>query len=211
MRFDMQMTIGELVHEMNNGGNQSELYKLSKINKDVIPYLFRAGGYIREKQQYIATNDTLNITIEKLLPLAKDLHQQTKLEKLQANSDPIQKAVVINKGAKVRTAHVKTNVNELGFNFSNKLEMQNAILDVLDLTIADLETLRALKDNKPTPATETIYDAISKLQGRKRVNKTYYISEEIAQQVQEFTESHAIKTSQFVEIALLEAIRKYEG
>lgn len=207
MNFSMEMTIAALVDEMNSGGTQSELYKASKISKDVLPYLFRAAGYTREKQQYVPTADVQPyITIENLLPLAKAFHHETKLAKLNKTSLP--NAVVVEKevAAVAPSTNAGANVNELSFNFANKEEMQSAILEVLDLTAADLDAIRSLKGDAPTG---TIYEAISKLQSRRRANKTYYVSEEIVQQVQAFTEAHAIKTSQFVEIALLETMKKY--
>jgi len=210
----MSMTIEELVIEMNNGGNQSTLYKASKINKDLLPYLFRAAGYTREKQKYVSTADVQpDITIEQLVPLAKALHQETKLMKLNKEvKAPVPSAVVVENevAAAVTSPTVNTgsNVSEFSFNTANKVEMQSAILEVLDLTAADLEALRALKGEAPTG---TIYEAINKLQSRRRSNKTYYLSEEIVQQVQEFTEARTLKTSQFVEIALLEAMKKYGG
>lgn len=212
MNFSMEMTIAALVDEMNSGGNQGELYKASKINKDVLPYLFRAAGYTREKQKYVPTADVQpDITIEQLLPLAKALHQETKLAKLSKTVKPTAPSAVVVEAVEPPTApptNTGANVNEYSFNFANKAEMQSAILEVLDLTAADLDAIKALKGEAPTG---TIYEAVSKLQSRRRANKTYYVSEEIAQQVQAFTEAHAIKTSQFVEIALLEAMKKYGG
>ncbi|MBC9702627.1 MAG: hypothetical protein H9W83_08885 [Leuconostoc sp.] len=215
MNFSMSMTIEELVVEMNNGGNQSTLYKVSKIPKDLLPYLFRAAGYIREKQKYIPTADVQrDLTIEKLVPLAKALHQETKLVKLnKVVTAPVPSAVVVENeiaatAVVTPTVNTGSNVSEFSFNTANKAEMQSAILEVLDLTAADLDAIRSLKGEAPTG---TIYEAISKLQSRRRANKTYYVSEEIVQEVQAFTEAHAIKTSQFVEIALLEAMKKYRG
>ena len=73
VKFDIQMTIAALVDEMNNGGNQSGLYKASKIKKDLIPYLFRAAGYTREKQKYVPTDNAHpSITIEQLLHWPKN-------------------------------------------------------------------------------------------------------------------------------------------
>lgn len=208
MNFSMEMTIAALVDEMNIGGNQGELYKASKINKDVLPYLFRAAGYTREKQKYVPTADVQpDITIEQLLPLAKALHQETKLAKLSKTVKPTTPSAVIVEAVEP-PINTGANVSEYSFNFANKAEMQSAILEVLDLTAADLDAIKALKGEAPTG---TIYEAVSKLQSRRRANKTYYVSEEIAQQVQAFTEAHAIKTSQFVEIALLEAMKKYGG
>lgn len=209
MKFDFNMTIAELVEEMNNGGNQSELYKASKINKDVLPYLFRAAGYTREKQKYVSTEAVQsNLTIEQLVPLAKELQQETKLEKMSnTRKVPLpMPTAVIEAEEQAAVTNVGFNITESMFNFVNKTEMQSAILEVLEITPDDLEALRALKGEAPTG---TIYEAISKLQSRRRANKTYYLSEEIVQQVQEFTEAHTIKTSQFVEIALLEAMKKY--
>ena len=204
MEFSMDMTIAALVEAMNNGGNQKELYNASKISKDVLPYIFRAGGYVRDQknQKYEPTAEAQpELTIEQLLPLAKKLRQEAKAKKPQQP----QKATKARKTV-VQSAAAEVAATASALDFANKAEMQSAILEVLDLTPADLEALRALKGEAPAG---TIYEAVSKLQSRRRANKTYYVSEEIAQQVQEFTEARAIKTSQFVEIALLEAMQKY--
>lgn len=207
MEFSMDMTIAALVEAMNNGGNQKELYNASKISKDVLPYIFRAGGYVRDQknQKYEPTAEAQpELTIEQLLPLAKAMRQEAKAKKPQQP----QKATKATKARKtaVQSAAAEVAATASALDFANKAEMQSAILEVLDLTPADLEALRALKGEAPAG---TIYEAVSKLQSRRRANKTYYVSEEIAQQVQEFTEARAIKTSQFVEIALLEAMQKY--
>ena len=205
MNFSMDMTIAALVEAMNNGGNQKELYNASKISKDVLPYIFRAGGYVRDQknQKYEPTAEAQHeLTIEQLLPLAKAMRQEAK--KAKKPQQP-QKATKARKTA-VQSAAAEVAATANALDFANKAEMQSAILEVLDLTPADLEAIRALKGEAPT---KTIYEAVSKLQSRRRANKTYYVSEEIAQQVQEFTEARAIKTSQFVEIALLEAMQKY--
>lgn len=205
MYFNINMTIEELVKEMNNGGNQSELYNLSKINKDVIPYLFKVAGYTREKQKYVGTNKVQShLTINELIPLAKAAQRESKLNKLQ--KAVVTTPVVIDAPAVIQKTNAGANITESIFNFANKEEVQTAILDVLDITLDDLSVLKSLKGE--APAT-TIYEAINKMGSRTRSNKTYYLSTEVVKQVQEFTESHTIKTSQFVEIALIEAIKKY--
>ena len=101
MKFSYDMTIGELVVEMNNGGSQSTLYAASReagkaIPKDVIPYVFKAAAYDYEKNMYKATSQTdESMTIEKLLPIARQLQKQAKIEKL--NKDIVVSPTVIEK------------------------------------------------------------------------------------------------------------------
>lgn len=200
MNFSMDMTIAALVEAMNNGGNQRELYNASKISKDVLPYIFRAGGYVRDQknQKYEPTAEAQpELTIEQLLPLAKAMRQEAKAKKPQQPKKA--RKTVHSAAAEVAATSA--------LDFANKAEMQSAILEALDLTPADLEALRALKGKAPAG---TIYEAASRLRSGRRSNKTYYVSEEIVQQVQDFTEAQGVKTSQFVEVALLEAMEKYK-
>ena len=59
-------------------------------------------------------------------------------------------------------------------------------------------------------SSESIYESIKQLGGRERINKTYYISKEIIEKVAQFCDDKSVKVSQFVEIAILEVIKKYE-
>ena len=169
MEFSFEMTMKELVEEMNSGGTQKDLYKLSKISKDVLPYLFKAAGYTREKQKYVPeANANENITIENLLPAAIEVHMQAKIAKL--TNEPAPKVVVLEAEKPTEIPEkqelIQTNVGANVIDFSDKEQMQHAILDVLNLTTADLEAIRSISQ-PGEPATDpdkgSIFEEIKKL------------------------------------------------
>lgn len=218
MKFSFDMTIEQLVEEMNGGGSQKELYALSKIQKDILPFLFKAAGYIREKQKYVAAADAnTTITIKKLVPIAKELHKQTKIEKL-TNTELVASKVVVLEAEKPtqqveNSELMQTNVGANVFDFSDKEQMQHTILEVLDLTPEHLEAIRSIgllrEVAEATTDTANIFEEIKKLSGRNRANKTYFLSKELTENIKEFANSHNIKVSQIIEIAIIDFLKKY--
>ncbi|MFJ7371575.1 hypothetical protein ACIQVU_19415 [Lysinibacillus sp. NPDC098008] len=215
MKFSYGMTIGELVVEMNNGGSQSTLYAASReagkaIPKDIIPYVFKAAAYDYEKNMYKATSQTdESMTIENLLPLARQLQKQAKIEKL--NKDIVASPTVIENGKEPIKEIIESNPLQNELTLANQSEAQAFILEALDLTLDELSFIKELAKNKVTTnGIESIYESIKQLGGRDRLNKTYYISKEVIEMAAEFCEEKSVKVSQFVEVAILEAIKKYK-
>ncbi|WP_016991687.1 hypothetical protein [Lysinibacillus boronitolerans] len=215
MKFSYGMTIGELVVEMNNGGSQSTLYAASReagkaIPKDIIPYVFKAAAYDYEKNMYKATSQTdESMTIENLLPLARQLQKQAKIEKL--NKDIVAIPTVIENGKEPIKEIIESNPLQNELTLANQSEAQAFILEALDLTLDELSFIKELAKNKVTTnGIESIYESIKQLGGRERLNKTYYISKEVIEMAAEFCEEKSVKVSQFVEVAILEAIKKYK-
>lgn len=219
MEFSYEMTIGTLVESMNSGGNQSKLYKAIKdtgktVSKDLIPYIFKAAHYDYANGQYSSTEKTNSFTtIEELLPEAKELHRLNRLKKMQKPSDSKPAVIVesINEPQIERIQNVmESNPLAKATSFPvNKEEAQDFILSALEITKADLEVLRGLSENNHN-GLESIYESIKQLGGRDRTNKTYYISKEIIELAAEFCENKSVKVSQFIEVAILEAIQKYQ-
>lgn len=215
MKFSYDMTIGELVVEMNNGGSQSTLYAASReagkaIPKDVIPYVFKAAAYDYEKNMYKATSQTdESMTIEKLLPIARQLQKQAKIEKL--NKDIVVSPTVIEKSKEPIKDIMESNPLQNELTLASQSGAQAFILEALELTVDELSFIKELARNKVTTnASESIYESIKQLGGRDRLNKTYYISKEVIEKAAEFCEEKSVKVSQFVEVAILEAIKKYK-
>lgn len=215
MNFSYEMKIGALVKEMNAGGSQNILYAASRetgkaIPKDVIPYLFKAAAYDYEKGMYNATSETdENKTIEELIPVARQLQKQAKLHKLE--KEPSIVATVIDKEKQEPIKNIiESNLLENEFSISNPKEAQLFILKALDLSTDDLIFLKELSKNKiTTNGNESIYESIKQLGGRERTNKTYYVSKDVIEMAAEFCEEKSVKVSQFIEVAILEAIKKY--
>lgn len=202
----------------DNGGTQKELYNLSKIPKDILPFLFKSAGYTREKQKYVSGSDANeNITIENLLPAAREFHKQTQIAKLTNKEPAPPKVVVLETEKPKKTIEkpelMKTNATTNVLDFGDKEQMQHAILEVLDLTIDDLEALRSIgQANEQSAAaieTVSIFEEIKKLSGRDRANKTYFMSKELSNNMKEFADANNIKVSQIIEIAIIDFLKKY--
>lgn len=214
MKFSFDMRIGELVAEMNKGGTQNMLYAASRaagkaIPKDVIPYLFKAAYYEYDKGTYNVTPETNESkTVEELIPLARELHKKVRDEKrkTEPKSAP---AVLISKDVSENTIESNTLENDM---LPTQLdEAKSFILRALDLTMEDLASLKAMAHGNTIPnGSESIYESIKQLGGRERVNKTYYISKEIIEKAAVFCEDKSVKVSQFIEIAILDAMKKYQ-
>lgn len=70
------------------------------------------------------------------------------------------------------------------------------------------QMIRERMEHAATTINYDIYDEIARLKVRKRKNKTFYISEDITNEVTKLAEKLNLKISQLVEIALLEMIKK---
>lgn len=210
------MPIGDLVIEMNAGGSQSTLYAASResgkaIPKDVIPYLFKAAAYDYDKGQYNATSATdEKKTVEELIPVARQLQKQAKIEKLM--KEPALVTTVIEK-AEQKPVDTLIESNPIGTELSkgSQEEAKTLILQALDLTVEDLMALKEFAKNKTElNGTESIYESIKRLGGRDRTNKTYYVSKDVIEMAAEFCEEKSVKVSQFIEVAILETIKRYK-
>lgn len=226
MEFNYTMTIQALVDAMNNGSSQSALYAASRetgkaIPKDVIPYVFKAAHYDYENNVYKATESTTpHVTIEELLPIAKQLQKAAKVAKLQKEVG-MQSVVVLPATQKEEAPEAERIQNVIHSNLVPKtnsfpldqLEAKAFILQALDLTMDELATLKSLTQkstNSFEPNSESIYDAVKQLGGRDRTNKTYYLSKEVIKVAADYCEDHSVKVSQFIEVAILDAIKKYQ-
>lgn len=207
MKFSYAMSIRNLVEEMNLNGSQDKLYKASKatgkaIPKDVIPYLFKVADYERKGNKYVAkTFKYVNATVEELLPLARDLEQAAKASK-KAGGNAENKV-------KPTSPKVKSNGLENRLDLIPPQDATEFILKALDLSLDELVKLKQLALSN-TSIIEPLHESIKKLGSRERGNKTYYLSKEIVELVADFTKEKNIKVSEFLELALLEAIEKYK-
>lgn len=219
MDFSYDMAINELVHQMNNGGSQSSLYAASReagktIPKDVIPYVFKAAHYEYENGVYKATEGTTpHVTIEELIPIAKQLQKANKVAKLQKEVGA-QSAVVLPAAPKEETERIQNimqpNVVHEAAQFPlDQHEAKTFILQALGLTMDELAMLKSLTQQNTNPF-ESIHESIKQLGGRDRTNKTYYLSKEVIERAANYCNDHSVKVSQFIEVAILDAIKKYQ-
>lgn len=94
-------------------------------------------------------------------------------------------------------------------------QIQPLVLAALGLNSIQLDKLKELLNEAGNESfgfvdeDETIYSAIGKLSGRNRKNKTYYISDDLIERISQFSEAHTIKPSAFVEVAVIDALKRY--
>lgn len=98
---------------------------------------------------------------------------------------------------------IKTNSNSNSISFWDEVGLTPQEFSIMKEIIHE-----RMMDQSKTDNSE-IYNEIAKLKTRKRKNKTYYISEELIEEVEEIADRLNVKLSQLVEVSLIEFIRKY--
>lgn len=94
---------------------------------------------------------------------------------------------------------------------SNAKLMGVNVLNALGMTLEEVNVLKQMiYERMNNESSDDIYSEIAKLGGRNRANKTFYVSKDITDEVQQFCDQKGIKLSQFVEIALIQTIMKYK-
>lgn len=214
MKFEWEMTIAQLVEEMNNGGTQSELYKLSKISKDVIPYLFKAAGYVIEKKKYVAnTGANTTILVRDLVEPAKKMQHENKLAKMNKT---IKKKVwelpdmshVITTAEPIRATNTGANTVMLSDDLQ---QVKEIVLDSLGISAEHIELLKNMLSEKEAEK-DSIYKQIEKLRSRKgkRKNSTFYMDESLSATLREYANARELSISDVLEIFIIEGLKRFE-
>lgn len=205
MRFDWEMNIAELVVEMNNGGNQSELYKLSKIKKDTIPYLFKVAGYGREKQKYVANlGANTTILVRELVEPAKRMQEQIKAEKtLKAIDAPI----VPVKVEPIQTTNRGANTVVLN---NDMQQVKEIVLESLGIGSEHIELLKSMLSEKEVDK-DSIYKQTEKLRSKKgkRKNATFYLDYSLVETLREYAKVRELPLSDVLEIFIIEGLKRF--
>lgn len=196
------------------------------LSKNSITNIYTVAGFevLDSRKKIIEPTKKANyeMTLRDAIPLARSLrmqHDKTAAKQPKEKVRKETKPVVIDTRNKDTQEQQPTQF--VGRIQSNPFEIERApeatefILAALNLTHNQLESIKNLinsnnESNSNPFESESIYEAIKQLGGRDRKNKTYYISEDIINLVAEFAEGKSVKVSQFVEIALLDAIKKYQ-
>lgn len=97
----------------------------------------------------------------------------------------------------------------------NKKKKNKTVQNTTDLTNEEILFIRELmRQQKEIAATTAenhdIYDEIAKLKVESRKNKTFYISEDITNELMEIAKKLDIKISKLVEVAFMELLDKYK-
>ena len=188
------------------------------ISKNIIGEIYLAAGFniIDARKKLFEPSKTANyeMTIREAIIYARS----ARIEKEKVNK-PIKKNEGVSSTVLIPEEIPTTPKKEfVGINVSNSFsveapeEAQDFILAALGITKNQLAILQQINDDSQfvgLNSNESIHAAVKQLGGRERINKTYYISKEIIERTAGFCDDKNVKVSQFVEMALLEAIKKY--
>ena len=190
------------------------------ISKNAITDIYAAGGYVLKdaRKRIFEPSDSVQdeMTLETAIALARSMRSK-KVPVIKPEKKKAPLAYVVNDEPIVEPIAPVPVEQFVGRTYSNSLsierpeEAQEFILASLGLTTNELESIKELiHSGSATTFNESIYEAVKQLGSRERKNKTYYISTEIIERVAAFTESKNVRVSEFIEVALLEAIKKYQ-
>lgn len=191
------------------------------VSKNIISDIYLAAGFEIIDARKKIIEPTSNVNYEIQLKDAINLARSMRTEKEKQSKDPVKSVTEKTKVPVIINVpkNVQTEEQFVGITHSNPFELeqpeqaQDFILAALGLTKNQLVVLKQLTDQGEfvgTNSNESIYEAIKQLGGRERTNKTYYISKEIIELSAAFCEDKSVKVSQFVETALLDALKKYK-
>jgi len=214
MELNKNSTIIDLI---NSKQSLKKLRVLLSIRDSTIKDVFNNAGYFYEakihkwvkKEEGILTDD---ITFQKALEQlgkSSNLKPKTNKKLIETNSKIIENAIIevaATDTTIVNKELIKPNSNEISVDLLNGLGMTMARWNLLMEMIDERERMNqtALVD------INEIYNEVARLKSRKRKNKTFYISEDLTQEVVEFAEELNVKISQLVEVALIEMLKKYK-
>lgn len=197
-------TVIELINSKNP---LKKLRTILSTRDTTIKEVFNATGYFYEAKlhKWIKLEDG---------QLDENVSFEVALEQLKGKSRANRKLIETNNDDVARVAPSKKIANsEL---IETNSDGNTEVLNALGLTPSKWNVLmeiieeRMLQMENKVDVNE-IYNEIAHLKSRKRKNKTYYISEDLTQEVVELAEELNIKISQFVEVALIETLTKYKS
>ena len=186
------------------------------ISKNAITDIYVVGGYVLKdvRKRIFEPSDQVedNMTLETAISLARSMgSKKMSLALSEKNEAPLSNVVI---DEPITSASVEPFV---GRTYSNLFpierpeEAQDFILASLGLTLNELELIKQLiKPGSTIASNESIYEAVNQLGNRERKNRTYYIATELIERVGAFAQNKNISISEFTEVALLEALKKYQ-
>lgn len=190
--------------------SKSPLKKLRTIlstRDTTIKEVFNATGYFYEAKLHkwikledgqLDENVTFQVAVEQLKGKSR---ANRKL--IETNNDDVARVTPSKKVANSELIETNSDgntevLNALGLTPSK----WNVLMEIIDERMLQMENKVDVNE---------IYNEIAHLKSRKRKNKTFYISEDLTQEVVELAEELNIKISQFVEVALIETLTKYKS
>lgn len=228
MDISYDMTVSDFIKVVKDKHLSNENIRImlgqlgETISKNSISNIYIVAGFeIKDnRKKIIEPTEKVNyeMTLKEAIPLARSLRMHNEKNTKNTNSEVVKKEkkpspIVIDKPKEQLENEFTGRIQSNLFPIDPGAEAKDFILKALGLTNDELESIKNLiysKNEFNSNSFESIYEAIKQLGGRERINKTYYISKEIIDRVAEFAEVKSVKVSQFVEVALLDAIKKYQ-
>ena len=229
-QLSLNMTVAKFIEvvkdqQLSNDYIRMALGKLGEtLSKNSISNIYIAAGFevkdARKKLIEPTQDADYRMTLKEAIPLARALrskNEKTSNPKPHPRGYIKPKTIVIDPVNEPPQEQVPTQfvgrIQSNPFPIDQPAEATDFILAALNLTRSELESIKNLtysKNESNSNLIESIHEAIKQLGGRERINKTYYISKEVIDLVAEFAEDKSVRVSQFVEIALLDALKKYQ-
>lgn len=226
MSLNLGMTMKEFIDMVQNEKLSNHQVKVlldeagEIISKNAITDIYAAGGYVLKdaRKRIFEPSDSVHddMTLETAIVLARSMRSK-KVPVAKPEKKKLPLAYIVNDKSIAESAASVPVEQFVGRTYSNSLsierpeEAQEFILASLGLTSNELESIKGLiHSGLATTFNESIYEAVKQLGSRERKNKTYYISTEIIERVAIFTDTKNVRVSEFIEVALLEAIKKYQ-
>lgn len=191
------------------------------VSKNIISDIYLAAGFeivdARKKIFEPVANTNYKMKLKDAINLARLMRikkEKESKEQTYSVKEKTESPVIIDVPKDVETGEQFVGITHSNlFELEQPEQAQDFILAALGLTKNQLAVLKQLTDQGEfvrTNSNESIYEAIRKLGGRERINKTYYISKELIELTASFCEDKSVKVSQFVETALLDTLKKYK-
>lgn len=101
-----------------------------------------------------------------------------------------------------------------GFIYDEADEKWVQVIPHEPFTAEEVAKLKSLAADDAPPATahstaQTIEDATATFSSDNRKSKTFYIDQDLAKEVKDFADEKGIRLANFVEVALIDALKKY--
>ena len=184
-------TIRELIESKKS---LKTLRTMLTVRDTAIKEVFNSAGYFYDSKlkQWVVDDESsqADLTFEQVLEQVRGAESKPRKPKA------ISKLIEVNSNS-----NLNPNVEVL-----NAIGLSKNELDVLKEMILERMT------QAPAPTDlKNIYSEVARLKTRKRKNKTFYISEDLTQDIVEFAEDLNVKISQLVEVAMIEMLSKYKS
>ena len=195
LEFDRNSTIKELI---NSQKNLKALGWMLSIRDTTIKEVFNALGYFYDKKskQWLNENESYqaDLTFQQALEQFRPKTRKPKTKLTKENSET----------TKENNKLIETD-SDLSTEILNAVGLPQNELAVLKETLIECMNQGLIKVN-----VMDISNEVSNLKSRKRKNRTFYLGEDLMQDVTDLANKSNVKVSQLVEVALIEMLAKYK-